>query len=123
LFRFLRLSYFFWHSSLIISLTNGRSETARMEDHVALVFGASGISGWAVMQNLLTYPSPTTFGRIIGLTNRPLSKAESNLPEDDKRVELYSGIDLRQELEEVKKRLSNTIPRLEEVTHVYYCGK
>lgn len=96
---------------------------AGAERHAALVFGASGISGWAVMQNLLTYPSPTTFRRIIGLTNRPLSKAEADFPEDDGRLELYSGIDLRQDSDGVRTQLAGTIPRLEEVTHVYYCGE
>ncbi|KUI65838.1 3-oxo-Delta(4,5)-steroid 5-beta-reductase [Cytospora mali] len=101
--------------------TNGHASTSP-EGQTALVFGASGISGWAVMQNLLSYPSPTTFRRIIGLTNRPLSKAEGSFPEYDKRVELYFGIDLRQDLGGVKTQLMNTIPRLEEVTHVYYCA-
>lgn len=106
-----------------MSVSNGISSTNRPEGYTALVFGASGISGWAVMHNLLIYPSPNTFRRIIGLTNRPLSKAEGDFPDDDTRIELYSGIDLRQELEGVTTRLTNTVPMVEEVTHVYYCGK
>lgn len=106
-----------------MSLSNGKSSNTSHEGHTALVFGASGISGWAVMQNLLSYPSPDTFRRIVGLTNRPMSKAEGNFAEDDKRIELYSGFDLRQELGGVKTQLTNTVPRLQEVTHVYYCGK
>lgn len=106
-----------------MSSSNDKSSTTDLEGHTALVFGTSGISGWAVMQNLLRYPSPKTFRRIIGLTNRPLSKLEGNFPEDDIRVELYSGLDLRLELGGVKTQLANTVPRLEEVTYVYYCGE
>lgn len=110
-------------STCIMSISNGKSSNTSHEGHTALVFGASGISGWAVMQNLLSYPSPDTFRRIVGLTNRPMSKADGNFAEDDKRIELYSGFDLRQELGGVKTQLTNTVPRLQELTHVYYCGK
>lgn len=89
---------------------------------VALVFGASGISGWAITNNLFNYPTPTTFSRIIGLTNRPLDSKASALPTDDARLELYSGVNLRDDLETVKAKLSETVPRLDEVTHVYYAG-
>lgn len=88
---------------------------------VALVFRASGISGWAVTKNLLSYPSAATFSRVIGLTNRPRSLADSGLPPDP-RLELYSGIDLRGDLDQVKAQMREKIPRLKEVTHMYYCG-
>lgn len=90
------------------------------KENVALVFGASGISGWAVTKNLLTYPTSTTFSRIIGLTNRPMSLEEGGLPSDDKRLELYHGVNLREELGAVLEQMKTTIPRVEEVTHVYY---
>lgn len=73
--------------------------------------------------NLLSYPTPTTFSRVIGLTNRPMSLADSQLPQDDDRLELYSGINLREDLAEVKKQMAAKIPDLDRVTHVYYCGK
>jgi hypothetical protein len=93
-----------------------------MDDkNVALVFGASGISGWAATKNLLAYPTPTTFSRVIGLTNRPLSLSESGLPEDP-RLELYHGIDLRGDFASVKEQMQQKIPNLDEVTHMYYCG-
>lgn len=88
---------------------------------VALVFGASGISGWAVAKNCLSYPSTETFRRVIALTNRPRSQKECGLPDDD-RIELYSGINLRGSLDEVLKGMMENIPHLEEVTHMYYCG-
>jgi nucleoside-diphosphate-sugar epimerase len=78
----------------------------------ALVFGASGITGWAIMKNLLTKPTPTTWQRVVGLTNRPFSKESAGLP-DDSRVEIYSGLDLSNG-EEVKKQLMN-IPSIDNV--------
>lgn len=95
-----------------------------MEDSnsVALVFGASGISGWAVTKNLLSYPSASTFRRLIALTNRPRSLAECGLPPDP-RLELYFGINLRGRLEEILEEMRGKVPNLNEVTHMYYCGK
>lgn len=88
---------------------------------VALVFGASGISGWALAKNLLSYPTPTTFDRVIGLTHRPRTIVESGLPQD-LRLELYSGVDLRTDLDTVKRQMQERVPDLNQVTHVYYCG-
>jgi hypothetical protein len=88
---------------------------------VALVFGASGISGWAVTKNLLSYPTATTLDRVIGLMHRPRTIAETGLPQDP-RLELYSGVDLRANFETVKKQMQERIPDLNQVTHVYYLG-
>jgi hypothetical protein len=71
----------------------------------ALVFGASGITGWGIVQEALTYPTPTTFDKVIGLTNRPLTKAEALLPKDERLV-LYSGINLSAGVEAVQASLS-----------------
>ncbi|KAK8222138.1 hypothetical protein M8818_000309 [Zalaria obscura] len=87
------------------------------EGYQALVFGASGITGYPTLQNLLTYPTPTTFARIIGLTNRPLSRDISQLPEDG-RIELYSGLDLLQR--EASLSQLRAIPGIENTTHVYF---
>ncbi|KAH8421694.1 3-oxo-Delta-4 [Colletotrichum scovillei] len=90
---------------------------------VALVFGASGISGWAVTNNLFSYPTASTFCRIIGLTNRPMDLSASQLPKNDPRLEIYSGINLREDIETVKEQMRTKIPNLQDVTHVYYCGQ
>jgi hypothetical protein len=85
----------------------------------ALVFGASGVTGHAIIKTLLSYPTPTTFSRVIGLTNRPLSSAIARLPEDE-RLELYSEINL---LEREKSLLQlQHIPGIQQVTHVYYAA-
>lgn len=91
-------------------------------DKVALVFGASGISGWAVTRSLLEYPTRSTFSRVIGLTHRPQTRGQLSLP-DDPRLEVYSGINLRDSLDEVMTQMCETIPHLDQITHVYYLGK
>lgn len=61
----------------------------------ALVIGASGITGWGILHSLLTYPTPTAWSSVVGLTSRPLSRADALLPqEDNKRIRLHSGFDL-----------------------------
>lgn len=91
--------------------------------HVALIFGASGISGWAVTNNLFSYPTPSTFSRVIGLTNRPMDLSGSQLPKNDSRLEIYSGINLREDIQMVKEQMRSKISNLQDITHVYYCGK
>lgn len=86
----------------------------------ALVFGDSGITGWAIVQEALKYPSLATFDRVIGLTNRPLTKSEAFLPDDD-RLELYSGVDLSSGVPAVKAKLER-INGIQGVTHVYFSG-
>jgi hypothetical protein len=87
----------------------------------ALVFGASGITGWAIVKSALEYPTPTTFSRVIGLTNRPLSLKDSFLPPDP-RLSLKSGIDLSGDVESIVKALKE-IDNVEKTTHVYFTGE
>jgi hypothetical protein len=89
---------------------------------VALVLGATGISGWALVKNALSYPSRFTFQRVIGLMHRPRTLEETGLP-NDPRLELYSGVDLQGDLDHVVAKLKEKIPRIEQVTHVYHLGK
>lgn len=87
----------------------------------ALVFGASGITGWAIAKEALSYPSSGTFDRIIALTNRPLKKEEALIPADD-RLRLYNGIDLTGGVEKVVSSLAS-VDGIEGVTHVYFSGR
>lgn len=86
----------------------------------ALIFGASGITGWALMNQAVTYPTPTTFSRIIGLSNRPLAAADAQLPADA-RIELYSGIDLSKGKVEAVEQLRK-VKDIEKTTHVYFAA-
>jgi len=87
----------------------------------ALVFGASGITGWAITNAALSYPTPTTFKRVVGLTNRPLSVKEAALPQDP-RLHLYPGLDLSQDSQTITEYLSK-IDNIGETTHVYFACK
>lgn len=87
----------------------------------ALVFGASGITGWAIARTAQEYPTSTTFSQVIGLTNRPLSLAESHLP-NDPRLKLYSGVDVSASVESIVAALRQ-IDGIEKTTHVYFTGK
>lgn len=90
-----------------------------MPSNHALVFGASGISGWNTIVQALSYPTPTTFTSITGVTNRPLSKAEALLPEDE-RVILVSGIDLSLTPETAIEALKAKVPTIADITHVFF---
>ncbi|OGM50573.1 hypothetical protein ABOM_000564 [Aspergillus bombycis] len=60
----------------------------------AIVFGASGVNGWAFVNALATgYPDPKAFDHITAFTNRPLDPEKSQWPITDKPY-LVSGLDL-----------------------------
>lgn len=88
-----------------------------------LVLGASGVSGWAVMHQALSYPTPTTFEKITGMTNRPMTKEKALLPASEKRIRLVSGIDFTRPVDEVKDLLKEKVTDIDTVTHVIYTGK
>lgn len=88
----------------------------------ALVFGASGITGWALTNQLLAgYPTPSTFASITALTNRPLSKEAAQWPEDE-RLQTVSGIDLltKDGQDGLNEMLKTHVKGIEQVTHVYF---
>lgn len=88
----------------------------------ALIIGASGISGWSLLNQTRTYPTPTTFSRITGTTNRPFPLEQAHIPEDS-RVQIASGIDFTKPVETVAKTLKEKIPDVISVTHVFYTGE
>lgn len=75
------------------------------------------------MHQALTYPTPTTFEKITGTTNRPVTKEKDLLPENEHRVRLVSGVDFTRPVDEVKTLLTEKIPDIDTVTHVIYAGK
>ncbi len=85
----------------------------------ALILGASGISGWALMNQIRTYPTPTTFDRITGTTNRPYSLDKFQIP-DDPRIRLVSWVDFAKSVDEVVEALK---AKVEGVSHVYFAGR
>ena len=89
------------------------------EANHALVFGASGVSGWAIAKELLFYPDKSKFRQVTALTNRPLSLSDSGLPSDS-RLELASGVDLTQSVESVVNNLRGRTKNIDTVTHVFF---
>lgn len=87
----------------------------------ALVFGASGITGWAIANSALTYPTKETFARVVALTNRPLSREDSKFPEDSRLV-LQSGVDLSGDHDSIVRAL-RLVDGISNVTHVYFTGE
>ena len=88
----------------------------------ALVFGASGIGGWAITRECLRYPSKTTFARVIALANQTLSKGDFLLTENLDRLDVHSGIDLSHGAAAITQVLKK-IPNIEQTTSVFYAGK
>ncbi|KAN0096263.1 hypothetical protein V8E51_015068 [Hyaloscypha variabilis] len=58
----------------------------------ALVFGASGITGWAITNSALSYQTLSTFSRVVGLTRRPLSLEASDHTKYLKKIEIAEQI-------------------------------
>jgi len=87
----------------------------------ALVFGASGIFGWGVVNEILKgYPSKSTFSRVSAVTNRPLSREASQWPADS-RLFTASGIDvLKGSQQELETTLKEQIPEIETVTQFFF---
>jgi len=87
----------------------------------ALVFGASGVTGWSFINELLNdYPKTGVWKRVHALTNRPLSQEQSQWP-NDPRLNIVSGIDLlKGSQDELEATLKEKIPDIGEVTHVYF---
>lgn len=88
----------------------------------ALIFGASGVTGWAFVNEILhDYPKKETWGKVHALTNRPLKQKDSLWPNDE-RLNIVSGIDLLKGSQDDLEAALQKINGIEKVTHVYYLG-
>ncbi|KAM0511408.1 hypothetical protein ACHAPE_009923 [Trichoderma viride] len=96
------------------------SPASTVANRTALVFGASGITGWAILREALNYPTTSTFHKVIGLTNRPLDRSKSFLPEDDRLV-IVPGVDLTTAVDDVAAKLAS-IDGIEDVTDVFFAA-
>ncbi|KAK7230080.1 hypothetical protein V2G26_002250 [Clonostachys chloroleuca] len=85
----------------------------------ALIFGASGISGWSLVNQARMYPSETAFARITGTTNRPTTLEQLQIPSDD-RIQIADGINLTKSADEVAATLKEKVPDIATVTHVFF---
>ena len=87
----------------------------------ALVYGASGVTGWAIVNQILNgYPKSNTFTTVTALTNRPLSPQAAQWPKSDK-LRVVSGLDLlKGSQEDLEEGMKQKISGVENVTHVYF---
>jgi hypothetical protein len=95
-----------------------------MPSNHALIFGASGITGWAITNQILQgYPNPDAFSKVTALTNRPL-KAENALWPQSEKLQLVSGMDLMTEKGQqgLEDEMKSKIKDIETVSHVYFFG-
>ncbi|KAJ5771397.1 uncharacterized protein N7511_003448 [Penicillium nucicola] len=96
-----------------------------MASNHAIIFGASGVIGWSLVNQLLDpYPDAGTFCKVTAVTNRPLKLSETYWPEPSSKrpeLQLVSGIDLRQgDGTSLAESLKRTVKDVESVTHIYY---
>lgn len=93
----------------------------------AIVFGASGLIGWAVVDQLLRwYPEAGTFSKITAVTNRPVKLSESHWPGSGTarpNLQLISGVDLRHgDGVTLANSLKQAVEDIDTVTHLFYLG-
>lgn len=91
--------------------------------HHAVVFGCSGINGWALVNQLLSgYPSAESFSKVTAIANRPFTAEEARWPQND-RLQIITGIDLLgKDDTSLLKTLTEKVKSVETVSHVYYAG-
>jgi uncharacterized protein YbjT (DUF2867 family) len=88
----------------------------------ALVIGASGLIGWALVNELLS-TSPSPFTHVTALVNRPFAIEESFWPlEDVSKISLVSGVDLSSSDEEFERAFKEKVKDVESISHVFYFG-
>lgn len=90
----------------------------------ALVFGATGIQGWAVVNQILEgYPSADAFEKVTALTNRPIT--EKMLWPESKKLQVVSGINLLTDKgqEVLEKEMKGKVPSVGTVTHMFFFGR
>ena len=93
----------------------------------ALVFGASGLAGWGVVDQLLSnYPAQDTFSQVTALVNRPFSVADSHWPSpslSQPRLQLVSHMDLlKGSVQDFTALLKREVGDIKNVTHAFYFG-
>ena len=93
----------------------------------ALVFGASGLAGWGVVDQLLSnYPAHGTFTQVTALVNRPFSVADSHWPDPSPsrpKLQLVTHVNLlKGSVEDFTAFLQREVADIEKVTHAFYFG-
>lgn len=94
-----------------------------MTGHHALIFGASGITGWAITNQLLQdYPTPNTFSKVTALTNRSLKLEDTLWPKNDKLQLTTANLIHENGQEGLETELKSKVKDINTVSHVYFFG-
>jgi hypothetical protein len=108
---------------LQISTHNNKQTKRKMTGHHAIIFGASGITGWAITNQLLQgYPTPETFSRVTALTNRPLALEDTLWPASDKLLLTQANLMHEGGQEGLEAELKAKVKDIDTVSHVYFFG-
>ncbi|KAK7451589.1 hypothetical protein CaCOL14_009549 [Colletotrichum acutatum] len=97
---------------------------AKTAEKHALVFGSSGITGWAITNAILQgYPSQDAFDTVTALTNRPITNDTIQWPMSQK-LHLVSGVNIFTPggQEALENDLQKKVENLRKITHVYFCA-
>lgn len=92
-----------------------------MSSNHALVYGASGITGWAIVNQILNgFPSANAFSKVTALTNRPLPPEIAQWPNSNK-LQVVSGVDLlKGDQKALEKTMKDQVKDIGTVTHVFF---
>lgn len=94
-----------------------------MSGHHAIVFGASGITGWSITDQILKgYPTKDTFAKVTALTNRPLPFEDTLWPKSDKLQTAQVNLMNEGGQEALEADLKSKVKDIETVSHVYFFG-
>ena len=89
----------------------------------ALIFGASGVSGWSFVNEILNdYPQEGIWDGVVAMTNRSLKQEDSLWPVDS-RLQVVSGVDLLTSQDVIEKALTEKVDEVDKISHVYYLGE
>lgn len=96
--------------------------------HHTLVFGASDILDWSVVDQILkNYPDKGTFSRVTALSNRLLKEENAFWPANNPntpKLHIVDGVDLTTgSVGDIRTGVKARVPSIESVSHIYYFGK
>lgn len=93
------------------------------ENH-ALVFGATGLIGWAVVDQLLSgYPDAGLFSKVTAVSNRPFDASDTLWPNETlerPKLQVVSGVDLQSH--DLTSQMRQKVSGVDSVTHIIYFG-
>jgi nucleoside-diphosphate-sugar epimerase len=108
-------------------MSPSKISTAATSDstHCALVFGATGVTGWGLCKNLLAHhqpddPTSKPFDTVIGVCEQSIEGINMFIKDD--RFRLIAGANLLQGEDAVIDTLKD-VSGIQNVSHVFYVGE